>query len=341
MSVFFAINILLLLVPSHFMHFNERYLSKEQSNVIKGFFLLLVFMSHFSGYAPVNTKADYFYQLWRQHSGQLLVTMFLFYSGYGIFVSIHNKGMNYVRSIPVNRLLKVLLHFDIAVVIYILMQILRGNIYNPKKIMLSLLGWDTVGNSNWYIFAMLVLYLITWVTFFAFDSRKLESLIGTTLLTILAMYFLSVFKDGYWYNTMLCFPAGMWYAFGKNKIEKKLKNNKVYGWIFLVVLLIFIMCYRIRANIVWYSVWGIVFSMGIVMFTMKVSMSNKFLEWTGKNLFGLYIMQRIPMILLQHTAFAEKYVYGYAVVCLVGMYVIGFVFSKMCKVVDLVIFKHN
>lgn len=341
MSVFFAVSILLLFIPSRIREFNEQYLSKTQTNVIKGFFLLLVFMSHFSGYAAVNTKADYFYQLWRQHSGQLLVTMFLFYSGYGMFVSIQNKGMRYVETIPVNRLLKVLLHFDMAVVIYVIMQMFRGNLYNSRKIILSLLGWDTVGNSNWYIFAMLILYLITWITFFAFDARTLECLMGTTILTMLAMYFLSIFKDGYWYNTMLCFPLGMWYAFGKEKIEDRLKEKKVYIWFFLFILLVFIMCYRIRNNIIWYSVWGIVFSIGIVMFTMKIEMTNKILEWTGQNLFGLYIMQRIPMILLQHTSFAEKYVYGYAFVSLIGMYVLGIIFSKICKGVDALLFKHN
>ena len=265
--------------------------------------------------------------------------MFLFYSGYGIFVSIRNKGISYVKKIPVNRALKVLLHFDIAVIIYIIMQFMRGHVYSFKKLVLSLIGWDTVGNSNWYIFAMLILYLITWLTFMAFEDRPIEALIGVTILSILAMYFLSIFKEGYWYNTILCYPAGMWFAFGKDKLEERWKNKKIYIWSFCVILLVFIMCYRIRTNIIWYSVWGLAFSFGIVMFTMKVEMKNRILEWTGCHLFGLYIMQRIPMILLQHTAFAEKYVYGYALACLILMYILGYLLERVCMVADRFVFR--
>ena len=298
-----------------------------------------MFMSHFSGYAPVNTRNAYLYQLCRQHSGQLVVTMFLFYSGYGIFVSFQNKGMFYVSRFPVNRVLKVLLHFDIAVAIYIVMQFLRGQVFGVQKIILSLLAWDTVGNSNWYIFAMIILYLITWMTLSAFGERKLEGLLGITTMTILSMYFLSIFKDGYWYNTMLCYPAGMWYAFFQKKIEAGLKDKKIYIWSLFCILLIFIMCYRIRTNIIWYSLWGLAFSLGVVLFTMKVEMKNRILEWTGKNLFGLYIMQRIPMILLQHTVLAEKHVYAYAAVCLIFMYILGYLLEELCLMMDGLIFK--
>lgn len=240
---------------------------------------------------------------------------------------------------PVNRVLKVLLHFDIAVAIYIVMQFLRGQVFGVQKIILSLLAWDTVGNSNWYIFAMIILYLITWMTFSAFGERKLEGLLGITTMTILAMYFLSIFKDGYWYNTMLCYPAGMWYAFFQKKIEAGLKDKKIYIWSLFCILLIFIMCYRIRTNIIWYSLWGLAFSLGVVLFTMKVEMKNRILEWTGKNLFGLYIMQRIPMILLQHTVLAEKHVYAYAAVCLIFMYILGYLLEKLCLMMDGLIFK--
>ena len=71
---------------------------------------------------------------------------------------------------------------------------------------------------------------------------------------------------------------------------------------------------------------------------MEIERKNRILEWTGKNLFPLYIMQRIPMILLQHTRLADQYVYLYASVCLIFMYVFGFIFGKICTALDNVIF---
>ena len=130
---------LFLFIPSEKKNFHSGYLSIRQTNVIKGFFLLLVFMSHFCQYAPVNTKADYFYQLWRMHSGQLLVTLFLFYSGYGTFITVKSKGIAYIKKMPVHRILKTLVNFDAAVCVYLIMQFFRGNSYSVKKILFSLI----------------------------------------------------------------------------------------------------------------------------------------------------------------------------------------------------------
>lgn len=338
MSAFFAVAILFLFIPSEKKNFHSGYLSIRQTNVIKGFFLLLVFMSHFCQYAPVNTKADYFYQLWRMHSGQLLVTLFLFYSGYGTFITVKSKGIAYIKKMPVHRILKTLVNFDAAVCVYLIMQFFRGNSYSVKKILFSLIGWESIGNSNWYIFVMLLLYIAAWLTFYVFDCEEVPSLIGITIMTVIGMYFLSVFKEGYWYNTMMCFPLGMWFSYYKKKIDQWMQSRKIYLYTFFICLLLFVVAYRTRGSLFMYVVWTLTFSVGIVLFTMKIEMKNRILEWTGKNLFPLYIMQRIPMILLQHTRLADQYVYLYAFVCLIFMYVFGFIFGKICTALDNVIF---
>ena len=86
MSAFFAVAILFLFIPSEKKNFHSGYLSIRQTNVIKGFFLLLVFMSHFCQYAPVNTKADYFYQLWRMHSDSYWLHCFYFIQDMGLLL---------------------------------------------------------------------------------------------------------------------------------------------------------------------------------------------------------------------------------------------------------------
>ena len=47
---------------------------------------------------------------------------------------------------------------------------------------------------------------------------------------------------------------------------------------------------------------------------MRVSVHNKVLMWCGKNLFGLYILQRIPMIVLKEVGLASynKYLFFFA-----------------------------
>lgn len=92
MNFFILAAILLLLIPSRPVEFNPEYISMKQTNIIRGFFLLLVFMIHFCQYIQMNGPTDRIFQFWRPHSGQLVVTLFLLYSGYSVFVSIMKKA---------------------------------------------------------------------------------------------------------------------------------------------------------------------------------------------------------------------------------------------------------
>lgn len=147
---------------------NNNYLEISRTNSIKGIFILLVFLSHARNY--ISAYAEYsqnplngIYDIFQNHLGQGVVIMFLFYSGYGVMESIKKKGTNYINAIPKKRFAKTLINFDIAVIIFILLNLCLSTLknYTIPKVLLSFIGWESVGNSNWYIFAMLVMYLIT------------------------------------------------------------------------------------------------------------------------------------------------------------------------------------
>lgn len=82
-----------------------------------------------------------------------------------------------------------------------------------------------------------------------------------------------------------------------------------------------------------YAIGAVVFALVVVMFTMKMQLGNSLLEFAGKHLFGLYIMQRLPMALLQHTVVGAN-AYVYAVVCFLLMYLVGIGFSWVCGMGD-------
>ena len=65
-------------------------LSKERTTMINGIFVVIVLFSHFNSYATSDIAVDKIYYLFFK-IGQLTVTPFLFYSGYGIYESIKNK----------------------------------------------------------------------------------------------------------------------------------------------------------------------------------------------------------------------------------------------------------
>ena len=61
---------------------------------------------------------------------------------------------------------------------------------------------------------------------------------------------------------------------------------------------------------------------------MRVSLNNAVLRWCGKNLFGLYILQRIPMMIFKQVGLASYDVYLYFIACLVVTVVMAWLFEK-------------
>ena len=68
------------------------FLSKEKTTSVKGIFIVLVFFRHFNSYVTYNHVLDNIYVRFESIFGQAIVTMFLFYSGYGIMYSSKRKG---------------------------------------------------------------------------------------------------------------------------------------------------------------------------------------------------------------------------------------------------------
>lgn len=276
----------------------DDFLEREQTNSIKGLFILFVFLRHSlqyvakSGYA-FDSFGDYFVSIVNSIAGQFIVVMFLFYSGYGVMEAIKNKGSCYITKMPRNRILPTLLNFDIAVLCFAIVDFLLDVPITSTQFLLSLTGWNSIGNSNWYIFVILVCYVITYL----FINEK-RILLGITMFFVIAAILLLSGKPEWWYNTILAYPAGIF--FSKNK-EKIIGLWKLRYWSILSALtLFFCVLYPFRLDCISlkYNLLSILFAFIVIQLTMKIKISNNILCWLGINLFPLYIYQRIPMIIL-------------------------------------------
>ena len=100
------------------------------------------------------------------------IAMFLFYSGYGVMESIKKKGNHYIDAIPRTRVLATLINFDIAVALFAFISLISSQDYTFSHYLLSFIGWKSVGNSNWYIFVIILCYLIVFISFRSTDRNK-------------------------------------------------------------------------------------------------------------------------------------------------------------------------
>lgn len=311
---------------------NNDYLSKDNTTCVKGIFILIVFYSHLCKYISYQHSKDFLMYDLRQFLGQLMVTMFLFYSGYGIYESIKKKKSNYINKIPIKRILITLLNFDIAVLTYAIINQLIGNSYSIREILLALTGWIGIGNDCWYIFAILLLYLSTYVSFIIFDKNNKNAIICNWILTAFIMSIIAIYKGSgyeYYYNTLLCYPFGLTYSYHKDKINRIIFNNKKYILLFVTTILIFLLFKKAESiNTIYYSISSLLFTLCILLLSVKVNLNSPILKWFGNNLFWVFILHRIPMIILSNIGYTS-HAYRFALIAFVSTIVLTFVYSKI------------
>lgn len=317
--------------------FNTDYLSKESTTAINGIFVFLVFLCHAIGYVTVDPSIDVQWTTMHSYMGQLVVVPFLFFSGYGIMCSIKAKGTTYVKGMFKKRFLPLLLHFDIAVFLYFLLNLIFiKRSYSLKDTLLAFLTWTSIGNSNWYIGAMLLLYITVIVSFLIFRKCKLPALVTMTLLTgIIILLIIRTDKPSYWYNTMLVFTFGMWYGYLKDKIDLiVIKNSFTYLFALLMATGVFVVLFdRRHSRTIYHSIWSIAFAAIIVLVMMKVKIGNPILSTLGKHVFSIYILQRIPMLLIRHFGITDNS-FNFILLSFPATLIIAFVFDKAISYID-------
>ena len=321
-------------------------MSLDATNAIKGIFAVIILFSHIRQYIELTDSfADSTYVSVLKYIGQMMVTMYLFYSGYGLMESLSRKP-NYRKNFLKNRFFKILLHFDIAVLMYIVLQWALGNTYHLPKYLGSLIGWSSVGNSNWFIFDILVLYLIFYLSMYIAESfgkqinKHLESvvLIASFFFCLLLWYFLHRTKgQSWWIDNIMAFPFGIGYSLYRSKIETWLRKGWNYYISFFAITLALVV-WRHFKGIDIFGVCTCLFALWVVLLSMKVKFDNRILQWLGVQAFAIYILQRIPMIYFASIGVNQNTLY-YCLLVIPAVFAIAFIYTKLLKALDKQLFK--
>lgn len=308
----------------------QSYNSIPQTQAIKGIFVITIFFSHFCSYVNLNMWYDTPLQKYCSFLGQLMVAPFLFYSGYGIFESLKQKGLAYIGTFPQKRILKTLLHFDFAVVLYLILDFAIGKQLTVSQFMLSLIAWESIGNSNWFIFAILCAYLFTYLGFICFRGNLKKSLALITLMSLI--YIVAVWhfkKQGYWVDTILAFPLGAAFSIYKNRFEALVSRKFIIGGGMLsCALLLFSKMHFIPGYFINSQIALISFSLLIIFISLRIQLNSRILTWFGSQVFGIYILQRLPMNFFTFLGWNRSNIYLFFVVSFVLTLLLSVLFSK-------------
>ncbi len=323
--------------------FHEDYMGTSQTIAMKGIFAVVILFSHMRTYIALDGNTyDVLFNSILNAIGQLMVAIFLFYSGYGVFCAYKNKD-GYEETFLKKRILKTLLHFDLAVFLYLLLNIWLQTDYELSNYILCWTGWKAIGNSKWFIFDIIALYLVTYVVFQIIKkikpcTQRLKEIktvflifVGTGVL-ILVLFLAKRNEGSWWYDTLLCYPVGMMYALYKEKIDLIMKKWIGWGSAVLFCGCVFVSTY-FAGSFVAFNICACAFVFLIVLMTMKIKLANPILLWLGRRSFSIYILQRLPMLIMTYLGINEHR-YVFAILSIVLALALAEIFDRMLGVID-------
>lgn len=321
--------------------FNSEYCSPQNTARINGIFSVLIFLSHSVDYVELSGALDEPYLAFKAFLSQSVVITYMFYSGYGIMESIKRKGYGYVKSMPFNRIFRLWYHFAITVLMFTAVNFITGKEYSLSHQLLAFTGYTSIGNSNWYIFDMLVLYVIFVIAFSVFKKKHfLGAVLFCGLTGVFAVWEVIQGLPPRFYGTIYCVPMGVFYSLVKPYAEKIIMKNNII-WLILTALSVGIFAFfGVTKDVSFmhyfiFTVFGVVM---IVLISMKFRLKSKILDWFGRHIFSFFILQRIPMILLSHFKIIEN-PYIFVIVCFVLTIALSAGFDFVISKADKKIFK--
>lgn len=314
-------------------------LSKKNQNqtCVRGIFCVFILISHAMSYfSNISSFLDTSAHKVTITFAQLIVVMFFFYSGFGIMES-YKANNNYFKSYPKNRILKTFMHFALAICLFIVLNLILDRDYSVKTTLLAFTGYTSIGNSNWFMFAMFMTYIATYVSYLMFKN-KYALTTSTAILTLIYIYAMYKFQYSYWYDTILVFPFGMLYSLLKEKIEQfVLKSNKHYYITAIISLAVLTMLYFVSKKFnpfaLTYNIFSIVFAFVILLITYKFQLGNRILLFLGKHSFSIYILQRLSMIVFKSTKLLD-YHFLFALICFSITMLVAVGFDYVCDKID-------
>lgn len=238
MNIIVLAFLLLLLIGNKFSPIKAQfddYLDIKSTQGTRGVLAILILLHHLSLKATdsISLLTPFNYV------GYLTVGVFLFYSGYGLFLQYQNRGKTYLKSFWKTRVLSLFSVYIVYIIIYGILNFIRDDSFSIIAYLKTfVIGGLPGATSSWYIIEQLLLYIAFWIAF----SIKLKDIrINIALVSILTILILVIFKlldyPGWWFSSIFAFVIGLIFANYKEKINKLLSSK--YLLCFLSAIIIF------------------------------------------------------------------------------------------------------
>jgi len=290
---------------------NPSFLTLKQTKALQGFSVCCIMLHHIAQktcapWVPseyVVPGLEPFLDI-----GYLLVSIFFFCSGYGLYKSNKEKDC-YLKTFLGKRLLLIIIALFITNMIYIYIQMWQGVNFAIIPIPFTIGGAILPNKYSWYIYTMILFYIAFYFSFRYCKSER-NAMIWIFVVTIIYIAHCDWWMFGdWWYNTVILFGIGLLFAKYENRIISIMKKRYIS---FIIVGLLFTSIFFVLGihtqdilntwnqdyhyafmrwtHVISQMIASIAFLWTLLLIMMKVNIGNRFLNAMGTITLEFYLI---------------------------------------------------
>lgn len=311
------------------------YLSKENTQCMKGIFAVCVLIHHlyqYSGFFHGTYLGAIFQSL-----GYFSVAMFFFLTGYGLMLSSQKDG--YMDSFLRKRVFALYSFYVVLIALYAIYNFFLNGTFSVSLLLQSFFIGGTVVTLGWYLQVTFFVYLLFWAVYKVFD-KLLNQLVAFT--ACLVAYGFVCFFAGMsttWYVSVLCVPLGMMWFLYKKKLDELLTKRKA---VFVVVGGgLCVVAYAASKILPFSSILLAASCLFFVVVSISIAFAlqntavvcNGFTKLLGRYSLEIYISQGFMLMLRRGVNFCIEDPYVFIIVAVVGTAIISIVVKPLYQAV--------
>lgn len=316
--------------------YNSDVLGMKNSTALKGLAAVVVVLHH------VSQRIDNVGVLFLfRNLGYLSVSLFFFYSGYGMMKS-YNSKKNYLNKFWTNRIPKVMIPFILANIIFMILYSLSGRTFSAYDILTYIVGIKLLDSFKWYVIAIFIFYCGFYFMFKFFKKEK--AIIG--MFFLLTLYCITCYLIGlgdWWYNATYCFFIGILFAEYYKLIFDFIKKRYIVITLGIATIFTASFIVTISKGSIFSVISSVCFVLLCVCLLMKFEIGNKYLNLLGTISYEIYLVHRILLDTFL-TITDNKYIY--LILCITTSIFIAYLFNLLINKIYSIIYmnvnnKHN
>jgi peptidoglycan/LPS O-acetylase OafA/YrhL len=265
-----------------------------------------------------------------------VVGLFFFLSGYGIEKSNSSEGKISVYSF-LRKFIMLIVPMLIPNACLVILRIVDGNAFTLPEILYNVLNFwnsDRINTVMWFLFNLLLLNLVFYVSFGIFKRRKILCAFLLTLVMTLSFMFLTDDRNTYGMN--FSFVAGIAFSTYEVKLnqyimKRPLKIILISLSIFSILLLSYYYLYdnAIIGQLIVRNMLSTSFSLFVFLIGTCVRLKNVILFLLGKISFEIYLYHIVMIRLFRSNITYINSDLIYVLIVLVSTIGIAFIMQKL------------